>query len=326
VPGAVTDKVPNDSDDPAIWYNATDPSASLILGTDKGDTNGGIFVFDLDGKLLPGRSIDTLLRPNNIDVEYGMALQGGTVDIAVFAERGRNAIRVLLLPDMAFIDNGGIPVFVGDSLREPMGIALYRESQSGNIYAMVSRKTGPDGAYLAQLMLMDSAGVVTGREVRRFGAFKGGKEIEAIAVDDAAGFVYYSDEGAGVRKYHAHPDSHSQELALFATEDFADDHEGISIFQRSDGTGYILVSDQGNNRFHVFSREGRADDPHRHELLTILPFSTNQSDGSEVTAQALGSRWPQGLFVAMSDDRTFQLYDWKMIEDRILDDLNKKKK
>ena len=34
-PAVITEKVPNDSDDPAIWYNKQDPSKSLILGNDK---------------------------------------------------------------------------------------------------------------------------------------------------------------------------------------------------------------------------------------------------------------------------------------------------
>ena len=313
-PGVVTETTPNDTDDPAIWYNAANPEGSLVLGTDKGDTNGGIFVFDLNGKLVPGKSIDTLLRPNNIDIAYGFLLDSQSVDIAVFTERGRNAIRVLKLPEVDFIDGGGIPVFEGDSLREPMGIALYKDPQTGQISAIVSRKTGPDGAYLWQYQLSDSAGIVIGREVRRFGSFKGGKEIEAIAVDNALGYVYYSDEGSGVRKYYAHPDSSNQELAFFGDTGFQEDHEGISIYTKEDGSGFILVSDQQANQFQVFTREGHAGNPHDHQRVGVIPVSTRESDGSEVIAKSMGSLWPNGLFVAMSEDRTFQFYDWKLME------------
>ncbi len=323
VPKVISESTPNDTDDPSIWYNADDPSSSLVLGTDKGDTTGGIFVFDLKGKLVPGKSIDTLLRPNNIDVAYGLMLGGQSVDIAVFTERGRNAIRVLKLPEVTFIDGGGIPVFEADSLREPMGIALYKDPQTGHISAIVSRKTGPDGTYLWQYQLADSAGVVTGREVRRFGGFKGGKEIEALAVDNALGYVYYSDEGSGVRKYYAHPDSSNAELAFFGDTGFKEDHEGISIYPKEDGSGYILVSDQQANRFQVFTREGRAGNPHDHQRVGIIPMSTNQSDGSEVIAKSLGSLWPNGLFVAMSDDRTFQYYDWKLMEEYLQKEVSK---
>ena len=50
------------ADDPAIWFNAKDPSKSLIFGTDKGK---GIHVYDLNGKEL---SFSKLGATNNIDL------------------------------------------------------------------------------------------------------------------------------------------------------------------------------------------------------------------------------------------------------------------
>jgi 3-phytase len=116
----------------------------------------------------------------------------------------------------------------------------------------------------------------------------------------------------GVRKYYAHPDSSSTELALFATQGFADNHEGISIYKSTDSTGYLLVSDQQANRFHVFPREGKGE-KHDHPVVGIVYTSTMESDGSDVTSVALPG-FPRGLFVAMSDDRTFQIYSWQDIE------------
>lgn len=42
-------------------------------------------------------------------------------------------------------------------------------------------------------------------------------EIEAVAVDDALGYVYYADEGDGIHKWHADPDhpEANRELAVF---------------------------------------------------------------------------------------------------------------
>lgn len=312
-PDFITDPTPVDADDPAIWINFDNPMQSLILGTDKDDFNGGIYVFDLQGNMLKNKTITGLKYPNNIDVEYGMMLADSQlVDIAVFTERNTHKIRVLQLPEMEFIDHGGIEVFKGAFDRSPMGIALYKNPESREISAIVSRKFGPDGSYLWQYRLQgDSTGNVVGEVVRKFGAFKGGKEIEAIAVDDALGYVYYSDEGFGVHKYDANPDSGNTELALFATKEFVEDHEGISIYTKTDSTGYILVSDQQANRFHVFTRES----PHRR--VAIVPVSTIESDGSEVTNIAFGNLYPQGFFIAMSDNRTFQIYKWEQFENFI---------
>jgi 3-phytase len=315
-PDYITDKTLNDTDDPAIWIHPTDPMKSLILGTDKGDANGGIYAYDLYGKL--HKKVIDLPRPNNIDVEYEFLLRGQNIDIAVFTERNGDKIRVMRLPELTFIDGGGIPVFTGDSIQSPMGIGLYKSPKSNKIFAIVGRKSGPDGSYLWQYELRDSAGIVVAEPVRKFGQFKGGKEIESIVVDDAMGYVYYSDEGSGVRKYHAEPDSPNNELAFFANLNFTEDHEGISIYPTGETTGYILVSDQQANRFHIFKREGTTENPHQHDRIAIIPVSTHDSDGSDVTNVSCGSLYPKGFFVAMSDNKTFQIYNWIKLEDRIL--------
>ncbi|TVQ40440.1 MAG: phytase, partial [Spirochaetaceae bacterium] len=101
-PIRVSDRVRHDSDDPAIWINSADPSASLILGTDK------------------------------------------------------------------------------ESDRRAMGIGLYKRPSDGEIFAIVSRKSGPSGSYLWQYRLHDDGtGQVVGTHVRSFGLFSGSGEIEA---------------------------------------------------------------------------------------------------------------------------------------------------
>jgi 3-phytase len=193
------------------------------------------------------------------------------------------------------------------------GIALYKRPSDGAIFAVVGRKAGPTRGYLWQYRLEDDGtGRVRAVKVREFGAWSGKGEIEAIAVDDALGYVYYSDESVGIRKYRADPDAADAavELALFGTDGFAEDREGISIYARSDGTGYILVSDQQADRFHVFPREGSPGRRHDHPRLAVIAASTHESDGSEVTSAPLNATFPAGLFVAMSADGAFQLYSW----------------
>ncbi len=50
--------------------------------------------------------------------------------------------------------------------------------------------------------------------------------------------------------------------------------------------------------------------PHLHKLIKIVNVSTNNSDGSEITNVPVNPKFPAGLFVAMSDDKTFQHYSW----------------
>lgn len=311
-PFIVTDSVVHDTDDPAIWINPEDPSKSLIVGTDK-DADGGLYVFDLAGKIQREKFVK-LKRPNNVDIAYGLMLSGKKTDIAVATEREANKIRIFRLPDMKMVDAGGIEVFKGDSLQAPMGIAFYTRPSDKAIFAIVGRKSGPAEGYLWQYRLSDDGkGNVKADLVRKFGKYSGKKEIESIAVDNDMGYIYYSDEQVGVRKYYADPDSSSKELKLIPNKGFTEDNEGISIYKTGPETGYILVSDQGADQFHIFKREGTKADPHKHELVKIVKVAAHQSDGSDVTNVALSNDFPKGLFVVMSEGKVFHYYKWEDI-------------
>jgi 3-phytase len=319
-PAVVTERVLHDSDDPAIWINPNDSTQVLIIGTDKGgDTGkGGLYAFNLNGEKVD--SVYPLKRPNNVDIAYGLLVNDQVIDVAVFTERHAKMIRVFSLPDLRAIDGGGIPVFEGevDSLRDPMGIALYTNPADGNIYAIVGRKTGPkDGSYLWQYKLsVTDSGRVHASLARKFGFYSGKKEIESIAVDNELGFVYHSDEQHGIHKSYAHPDSSNVELALFGTSGFTSDIEGISIYKTGAHAGFILVSDQQANKFRVFKREGEMANRHLHNEIAVVSTATSESDGSDVTSRWL-PQFPKGIFVAMSDDGTFQIYDWREINKRL---------
>lgn len=308
-PVVVTEKVVFDTDDPAIWISKTDLSKSLIIGTDK-ETGGGLYAFDLQGKIV--NKVVGLQRPNNVDIVYGMLLKGKPTDIAIVTERETSKLRFYALPGLQEVDGGGLEVFADEKEKKPMGVSVYTRPADGAKFVIVGRKTGPSGSYLWQYRLVDDNGKVALQLVRKFGAFSGKKEIESIAVDNELGYIYYSDEQSGIRKYYADPQKGNDELALFGVSEFKEDNEGISIYTFPDGTGYILVSDQSANRFNIYPREGTAGNPHLHTRIASVPVSTNQSDGSEVISVSLPG-FEGGLFVAMSTDRTFQYYRWKDI-------------
>ncbi|MGH7944547.1 MAG: phytase [Opitutaceae bacterium] len=312
-PRVITEPTKHDSDDPAIWINRSNPAQSLILGTDK-NVDGALYVFGLDGKIHADKVVRGLVRPNNVDVAYGVMLAGKLADIAVVTERYANRLRVYRLPDMAPVDGGGVPVFSGELARDCMGIALYNRASDGAVFAIVSRSDyqAPGQGYLHQYRLVDDgAGTLRGVFTRSFGEWSGKKEIEAIAVDSEPGHVYYSDEGYGVRKYHADPaaDDADEQLGVFGLDGFAEDREGISIYRTGRDTGYILVSDQQRNAFRVFRREGTPANPHEHAFVKSIAVSTLSSDGSDMTNVALPN-FPSGLFVAMSEKKLFHYYSW----------------
>ena len=219
-----TASLPDDPDDPAIWIHPTDPSRSSIIGTMKvAAPAGAIVVYGVDGQIR--QTIPGINRPNNVDVEYGFRFRGRLIDIAVATERLSRQLRVFAIDpaDGHLIDLGGVPVLQGEQGENgaPMGIALYRRERDGEVFAIVAPKTGPREGYLWQYRLADGGnGAVKGTFVRRLGTFSAStvreeNEIEAVAVDDALGYVYYADEADGIHKWHADPDQPqaSQELA-----------------------------------------------------------------------------------------------------------------
>ena len=304
-PDIITEFTLNDTDDPAIWVHPLDPSKSIVFGTDK-DTNGAIYAFDLEGKVIEDKCLRNIERPNNVDVEYGFRLNDSTTtDILVFTEREKQQIRLFSVPDMQPLDGGGFPVFedeveVGNKL--PMGVGLYKSPIDSTTYTIVGRKTGPKEGYLYQYALRANHTGVTAILVRRFGSFSGVKEIEAIAVDDHNGFVYFSDEGVCIRKYHAEPNTDDGEISCFGGAYFTEDIEGIAIASYPDGKGYLIVSNQQKGEFNIFST---ADDA----FIKAINLTTLETDGCEAVTAPLNATFPNGLFVAMNDEKNFYFYD-----------------
>jgi 3-phytase len=320
-----TEAVPHDPDDPAIWVSPTDPGSSLILATDKQEEAGGLYVFGLDGRLR--QAITPLDRPNNVDVEYGFTLGSERIDIAVATERMRRRLRIFRIPadggPLVDLAPSGLTVLEGQDgeAGEPMGIALYRRPRDGAVFAIVSPKTGGPTDYLWQYRLESSGSTITATLVRRFGSFSGigpapdePGEIEAVAVDDELGYVYYSDERFGIHKWHADPEAPAAavEIAVFGTDGYLGDREGLAVFARADGTGYLVSSDQveGGSRLHVYRREGDAGAPHVHSRLAAVRTPSDDTDGLDVASRPLPG-FPAGMLVMMnSGPRTFQIYRW----------------
>ncbi|MDN3595617.1 phytase [Zunongwangia endophytica] len=314
-PDVVTEPTRHDTDDPAIWINRENPEESIVFGTDK-NTDGAIYAFDLDGKIIESKTLRNLKRPNNVDVEYDVKLADGSVtDIMIFTERELEQIRIFSVPELKPLDNGGFKVFQDTRENEmslPMGISIYRSPKSEKTYAIVGRKNGPKEGYLHQIELVPSENGFAPKVVREFGLFSGKKEIEAIAVDDELGFIYCADEGHGIRKYYAEPDMGNEELALFGGEYFKDDIEGIAISVYPDGKGQIIVSDQQQGTFNFFSREDNS-------FEYALNLGTTETDGCEVTTVALGDKFPNGLFVSMNDndEKNFFYHDLSRLKEPV---------
>jgi 3-phytase len=312
-PKIATQPVSRDADDPAVWIHPSDAERSLVLGTDKAERDGGLFVFNLDGEVV--QRFEGLDRPNNVDVDYGFTLNGKTVDVAVVTERNKKRLRIYAIDRATGIltdVSGETGVFADRDEKDavPMGIGIYRRPSDSSFFAVVSPKGGPQDGYLGVFELVGNAGKVDLKPVGSLGRFSGEGEIEAVCVDDELGHVYFSDETTGVRKAVVDPASPAfgLELALLGTEGYHGDREGLAVYDATHGQGWLLSADQikGGSRLVVYDRVGS------NTLVATLPTVADDTDGIEVAARPMGPRFPEGFVVMMnSKDRNFLLFDWR---------------
>jgi 3-phytase len=311
-PKMSTSAVTDDADDPAIWVHPTDPSKSLIVGTDKGNLpNGGLFVWNMDGTLHQHLNVD---HPNNVDVRYGMRLGAGLVDIAAASMSDASEIRIFKIdPDTRMLSDittaAGIPV-----VSTPYGICLYKRPADGAMFAFVSDNVNTNNKLWQLLLEDDGTGKVRGTKVREVGNFTG--RVEGLVADDGFGYLYAAEEDFGVHKFYADPSRGDMRLALFATGDgITGEREGIAIYKCNDGTGYLLLSSQGDTAVKVYPREGAPGNPHQHNLITTI--KTNgavETDGLEVTSLPTSVDFPYGFLVSHNSiGRNFRLYAWEDI-------------
>lgn len=303
-PDWATEAVGADADDPAIWHHPSDPEKSLILGTDKTEKVGGLYAFDAKGKIV--QHVEGLDRPNNVDVEYGFALGGGTVDLAVTTERKKRRLRIFAIDKSTgkLRDVGGqTEVFQGreGEAGAPMGIGLWR-TPSGEVHAFVSPKTGSKTGYLGQYRLVARGGKVDVEHVRDLGEFSGQGEIEAVLVDDEDGRLYYSDEGAGIRWAWCDPAKTGG--GIFGEAGYEGDREGLALWPNGPGGPLIVSSDQvaGGSRLFLYPRSGG-------RATAVVETVSDDTDGLEVTDRPWPGH-PEGILVMMnSEGKNFHVYD-----------------
>ncbi|MFN3683813.1 MAG: phytase [Fimbriimonadaceae bacterium] len=320
------DPVQEDADDAAIWVHPTNPGLSLLIGNDKTAAPvGGLHVYGLDGRVR--QKLLGIDRPNNVDVEYGLRLQGRPVDVAVATERLQRRLRIFAIePKTRTLRDvsGKTGVFEGEQGERgaPMGIGLFRRPRDGAIFAFVSPKEGPTDGYLGVYRLQPSGGKVDCVPVARVGRFSGEGEIEAIVVDDAAGVVFYADEGHSIRKIAADPDSpeFGRQLAEFGHRFYQGDREGLAVYDLGGGRGYLLSSNQikGGSEVLVYDRRSP------HALLARLRLGADDTDGLDCTSRPLPG-FPRGLLAVMnSEGRNYLVADFGEILQRLNQSLTRR--
>jgi len=305
-----TTQTPDSADDPSIWIHPTDPSRSVIIGTDKSE---GIYVWNMNGELLQHLPQGTSC--NNVDMRYDLQLGGESVDI--FAANLRDAGKLAVFKVNPDYTTGDVLTQLADRnssnniiQRNSYGLTLYRRPLDGSVYLF--EKPEGSGGKVRQYRIEDdgSGNGVKVTAVRDLN-YNGG-QAEGFAADDELGFVYITEEGKGIHKYFADPGMSRDRILFFATGDgISGDREGLAIYACSNGAGYLLLSSQGNSTVKVYERQG--DNQFLKSIQTTDQNGQSDlgTDGLDVTSFAAPPNFPNGLVVVHDDGgRRFHIYDW----------------
>jgi len=286
------------ADDPAIWVNPTDPSKSIVIGNDKGDS---LEVYNLSGtriqRITGGHG--------NVDVRTGFPLGAGTADIAAAASSGIRVYRINpATQQLTNITEGGRISGVSGE-----GLCLYRSPASGFFYAFIITRAG----LVQQVRLRDSNanGLVDGQLIR---SFQVGSEAEGCVADDERGLLYISQEDVALWRYGAEPGDQTggrvRVDSVGGGGNLASDVEGLTIVNQANGTGYLLasvqnVSDANNNYFTVYERQGANAFLKSFRVVAgTTADGCSRTDGIAAVAANLGPSYPSGLFVCQDHQNT----------------------
>lgn len=278
------------ADDPAIWVDTRNPLRSVVIGTDK---QLGLNVYDLQGKLL---QVVPDGRMNNVDLRDGFVLGGKPVTVVAATNRTTRSISLYRLDPstrrLSSISDGVLET----GFTDPYGLCMYHSARSGLFYVFANDSV--DGKF-RQWKLVDRGGKAGLEQVREFNV---GSQAEGCAADDELGALYVAEEDVGLWKYSAEPEGGDTRTAVDSVEggNLVADAEGVSIYYGKDGTGYVIVSNQGEDNYAVYRREGNNEFVGKfhivaNELLGI--DGSSETDGLDVVSHPLGKDFPAGMLV-----------------------------
>lgn len=302
------------ADDPAIWVDPSDPSKSLIIGTNK---KRGLDVYDLSGKRVQSIADG---RMNNVDLRDGFTLGGKTVSLVTASNRTDKSLSIYALDATTRKLVNVAARVVPTELEDPYGLCMYRSAKDGAFYVFINDSA--DGLH-RQWRLTERDGKVDAERVRDV---KVGTQAEGCVADDETGALYIAEEDVGLWRYGAEPDAGDtrKEIDKVGPGKLTADAEGLGLWRGQGGKGYVVLSNQGADNYAVYRREG---DNAFVGFFSVVANNAqgidgvSETDGLDVTSASLGGGelW-QGGFVAQDGRnltpgarQNFKLVPWSRI-------------
>jgi 3-phytase len=272
------------ADDPAIWRNAANPAASLIVGTDK---KGGLYVYDLKGaqkSFLPAPGM------NNVDL---IELGDGTIIVAA-SDRSDlvngHIFLALLDPGTGNLTPAG-RVAVG--LGEAYGICIDKPSSGTVPGSQFTVFNAPKNGVIYRTVISGQRGAFSGTTTV---LAKVDTQPEGCIADPRTGTLYIGEEDVGLWAIDMATGT-KRMIAPIDNKLLVADVEGLAIAPEGTDGGYLVASSQGDNAYAVFRLPG-VTPVGRFRIAAGTFGSVEETDGIELDNRNFGPDFPKGIFIA----------------------------
>ena len=149
--------------------------------------------------------------------------------------------------------------------------------------------------------------------------------VEGLVTDLFYRKIYVAEENVGLWEINVDPLVNLDKKIIFNVDKqyFKSDLEGITLYEKDNGEGYIIVSIQGSNSFGIIDRKTK-------QILSVFKITSNKeidevSDTDGIDLSKLSSnKFPKGLFIAQDGFNENKNQNFKFVDfSSILNNLEK---
>jgi 3-phytase len=259
---------------------------------------------------------------------YDFDLNGEKIDFALFTDRNNNKFAIYKIQEtepyiVDITDYSSEELFDAEELGEDTayGEGVYKSPVSGKFYAFATQNGTWNVAQFELVAKGDNIGWTKIRTIT-LEADDDDKHAEGIVVDQEYGKAYIAQEEVGIYTLDAEPGDAPADIALGENDliaeegddNLAADLEGMTIYYKDDGTGYVFISSQGNTVYGVYNR---TDNDVKNTYLTSFIIAddmegidgTQHTDSIDVTNIPISEQFPYGVFIVQDGTDTAESPD-----------------
>ena len=286
------------ADDIAIWVNEQNNENSIVIGTDK---QYGIYSYDLNGNLIYSNKLG---RINNVDIFQKFNFDGQIFPLVVGSNRSDNTIFLGRLFPNGLIKEV-IQNDVKSRIKEVYGITTFDSEKEK--YIILSGKDGTVEQWEINVDMDDI-------NVNLIRTIKFNSIVEGLVTDLMYRKIYIAEENVGLWEINVDPEADLDKKLILSVDEkyFKSDFEGVTLYEKDDGEGYIIVSIQGSNSFGIIDRKTK-------KMLSVFRIISNKNidevsdtDGIDL-AKLSSNKFPKGLFVAQDGFNENQNQNFKFV-------------